>query len=53
MNKIYIYEGAEFNEAQVAQAAKNLGLSIRDYIEKYSLKLKGDEPGKLLTMGTH
>ena len=49
MNKIYIYEGAEFNEAQVAQAAKNLGLSIRDYIEKYSLKLKGDEPGKLLT----
>lgn len=46
MNKIYIYNGAEFTEEQVISAASNLGLSFDEYVEKYGLALKKQEVGK-------
>lgn len=49
MNKIYIYNGAEFTEEQVLNAANALGLSLDDYINKYDLKIKDDILGKQKT----
>jgi len=46
MNKIYIYNGAEYTEDQVTQAATNLGLSFDEYISKYGLTLKKEKVGK-------
>ena len=48
MNKIYIYNGAEFTEDQVIAAASNLGLSFNEYVEKYALTLKKEKVGKQL-----
>ena len=49
MNKIYIYNGAEYTEDQVIKAAENLGLNFADYIKKYGLKIKGEDLGKPMT----
>ena len=46
MNKIYIYNGAEYTEDQVTQAATNLGLSFDEYVGKYGLTLKQEKVGK-------
>lgn len=46
---IYIYQGAEFTEEQVAKAAANLGISTEEYISKYKLTVKEDTVGKTST----
>ena len=47
----YIYQGAEFTEEQVAQAATNLGITVEEYVNKYKLTVKDDAVGKTTTMG--
>ena len=49
MDKIYIYNGVEYTEDQVIKAAENLGLNFADYIKKYGVKIKGEDPGKPMT----
>ena len=49
---IYIYQGAEFTEEQVSQAAANLGLTVEEYKNKYKLTVKQEDPvGKTTTTG--
>jgi hypothetical protein len=41
---LYIYQGAEFTEEQISQAAKNLGMSFDEYIKEYKIEIKKEEP---------
>jgi hypothetical protein len=43
---LYIYQGAEFTEEQISQAAKNLGVSFDEYIKEYKIEVKQEPAGK-------
>lgn len=43
---LYIYQGAEFTEEQISQAAKNLGISFDEYIKEYKIEVKQEPAGK-------